>query len=211
MYKVINSAYSESLKSVIRDSRSEPAELKSSIRRLGEEIGKKVLVDYFLVKESITTPMDIQTEGFLPKIPFCAIVTTKDDFSFLGTGISLILQNSISGYMDFHGQRGIQALTADIRDMDLPKPKGQAVHTLIIAKAVLATGCTAIHMAKTAISTYMPRNVIIASIFYSESALAELKHEIPNADIILVGDSDMLDENGMLKPGIGNLDNRLKA
>jgi uracil phosphoribosyltransferase len=207
----LDSLYSESHKSVIRDSRSLPAELKESVRRLGEEIGKKVITDNFLVRESITTPMNSQLDGILPKIPLCVVITTKDDFSFLGTGISSILQNSISGYMDFNGQRGIQALNADIRHMELPEPKGQAVHTLIIAKAVLATGCTAIHLAKKAISKYMPRNIIIASVFYSQNALAELSYEIPNSDIIVVGEPDMLDDDGMLIPGIGNLDNRLRA
>ena len=211
MYKVIDSIYSESQKFIIRDSRSTSFDLKKNIKELGEEIGKKVIIDYFLVKEAITTPMSSQIEGFLPKIPLCAIITTKDDFLFLGAGISSTLQNSILGYMDFNGQRGVQALNADIRHMELPKPIGQNVHTLIIAKAVLATGCTAIHLTKKAMNTYMPRNIIIASIFYSEQALAELSHEIPNADIFVVGKPDILDENGMLVPGIGNLDERLRA
>lgn len=207
----LDSLYSESHKSVIRDSRSTPVELKESVRRLGEELGKKIIMDYFLVRESITTPMNSRLDGLLPKIPLCAVITTTDDFSFLGTGISSVLQNSISGYMDFNGQRGIQALNAEIRHMELPEPKGQSVHTLIIAKAVLATGCTAIHLAKKAMSEYMPRNIIIASVFYSQNALAELSYEIPNSDIIVVGEPDMLDDDGMLIPGIGNLDNRLRA
>jgi uracil phosphoribosyltransferase len=58
---------------------------------------------------------------------------------------------------------------------------------------------------------YMPRNTIIASVFYSKQAVAELSQEIPNADIIVIGDPDALDENGMLVPGVGNLDVRLRA
>jgi uracil phosphoribosyltransferase len=211
MSYVLNSAYAESQKSIIRDSRSTPDDLKRSINALGEEIGRKLIVDHFLFEESITTPMNSNVRGFLPKIPLCAIITTRDDFAFLGKGISSTLQNSISGYMDFEGQRGVQALNANIRHMELPELKGQHVHTLIIAKAVLATGCTATHLAKVAINTYMPRQIIITSIFYSEHAVAELNHEIPNADILTVGVSDTLNEDGMLVPGIGNLDQRLRA
>ncbi len=113
--------------------------------------------------------------------------------------------------MDFNGQRGVQALNTQIRHMELPDTKGQSVHTLIVAKAVLATGCTAIHLAKKAMSKYMPRNVIIASAFYSQNAIAELNHELPNSDIIVIGEPDVLDDEGMLIPGIGNLDHRLRA
>jgi len=49
--------------------------------------------------------------------------------------------------MDFGGLRGPEALTSQIRAIDLPEIKrGQFVETLIIAKSVLATGCTAIHL-----------------------------------------------------------------
>lgn len=209
--KRLDSSYSESHKSVIRDSRSKQVELKESVRTLREELGKKIITDYFLVRESITTPMNIQLDDiWLPRVPLCAVITTKDDFSFLGIGLSSVLSNSISGYMDFNGQRGVQALNAEIRHMELPEPKGQSVNTLIIAKAVLATGCTAIHLTKKAMSKYMPRKIIITSVFYSQNALVELNYEIPNSDIIVVGDPDMLDDDGMLVPGIGNLDNRLQ-
>lgn len=207
----LNSVYAESQKSIIRDSRSTSDDLKKSITVLGEEIGKKLIEDHFLNKESITTPMKCNMDVFLPKIPLCAIITTRDDFSYLGKGISSKLQNSIIGYMDFEGQRGIQALNAKIRSVEFPQPKGQHVHTLIIAKAVLATGCTAIHLTKEAINKYMPRKILVASIFYSENAVIELSNEIPNIDILLVGESDTLDGEGMLVPGIGNLDQRLRA
>jgi len=211
MLKLIEDAYTDGQKSIIRSSASGTKELQNAVLRIGVEIGKTLVKEYFLKNTEIRTPMDATLSKFLPWIPLCAIITTRDDFNFLGQGISSILDNSISGYMDFKGQRGLQALTADITHMDLPNAKGQHVDTLVIAKAVLATGCTAIHLTKTSLGRYLPRKLIIASVFYSSQGVADLSHELPNADIILVGDEDHVNESGMLVPGVGNLDLRLSG
>jgi uracil phosphoribosyltransferase len=211
MIHSINSRYAEGQKSIVMDSSSSSENLKESITNLGSELGKKIIEDYFSTKSSFETPMSKKVERIYPDIPLCAIITTSDDFLYLGRGISAIIKNSISGSMDFDGIRGKQALNSEIRHMELPEPKGQNIHTLIIAKAVLATGCTAISLTKTAMNKYMPRNIIIASVFYSKQAIAELNHEVPNADIIVVGTPDTLDDNSMLVPGVGNLDKRLSA
>jgi len=210
MNSSITSNYAEGKKSIIMDSSSSKENLQESITELGSELGKKIIEDYFSEKNTFSTPMSTVVERIYPDIPLCAIITTSDDFLYLGKGITSTLNNSILGYMDFNGKRGIQALDSKVRHMELPDPKGQ-VHTLVIAKAVLATGCTAINLTKTAVSRYMPRNIIIASVFYSEQAKHELNHEFPNADIIVVGTPDELDDNGMLVPGVGNLDQRLRA
>lgn len=211
MNSSINSRYTEGQKSIVMDSSSSSDNIKESITNLGMELGKKIIEDYFSIENSFETPMRKKVERIYPDIPLCAIITTKDDFSYLGKGLSETITNSISGYMDFNGVRGKQALNSEIRHMELPESKGQNVHTLIIAKAVLATGCTAINLTKKAMNKYMPRNVIIASVFYSAQAIDELNHEVPNADIIVIGDPDSLDSNGMLVPGVGNLDQRLSA
>lgn len=153
--------------------------------------------------------MRIEVTRPIPIFPLCAIITTKDDFEYLGKGISSVINNSIKGYMDFEGIRGTKALNAEIQNMILPEIKGQNVDTLIIAKAVLATGFTAINLAKNAIAKYLPRKIIIASVFYSESGVRELMHNIPNADIFLVGEHDSLNGDGMLVPGVGDLDKRI--
>jgi uracil phosphoribosyltransferase len=209
MINVIESPYVNGQKSLIMSSASNSNELKKANYWLGVEIGKKLVESYFLVDSNIQTPMNVCVTTKIPRIPLCAIVTTRDDFDYLGKGIASILDNSIVGYMDFEGQRGLQALNADIAHMKLPQPRGQPVDTLIIGKAVLATGCTAIHLAKTAFNKYLPRRIIIASVFFSEQGVAELAHEIPNADIFVVGDHHAVNADGMLIPGVGNLDQRL--
>mgnify|MGYP006176073575 CR=1 FL=1 len=47
-------------------------------------------------------------------------------------------------FMDFDGVHGPEALTAPIREVMLPPVKGGRVRTLIVAKAVLASGLTVI-------------------------------------------------------------------
>lgn len=210
MLSKIESGYVEGLKSIIMNEESDKGQLQEAITDLGMELGKKIIEDFFLHLRTFNTPMGVEVSRKIPELPLCAIVTTKDDFSFLGKGISNQIKSSIIGYMDFEGIRGIQALNSEIRHLELPKYKGD-VNTLIIGKAVLATGCTAIHLAKTAISRCLPRNVIICSVFFTEQAIAELKRELPNANIIVAGCPDQINEDGMLIPGIGNLDLRLCA
>ncbi|MEO1818890.1 uracil phosphoribosyltransferase [Pseudomonas sp.] len=209
MISYIDDQYASSQKSIIMSSESESEQLRAAVFRLGEELGKRLVELYFLEPTEIRTPMKACVRRSLPKIPLCSIITTRDDFEYLGKGMARVLDNSIMGYMDFEGQRGIQALNAQITHMELPEPIGQHVDTLVIGKAVLATGCTAIHLAKTVFGKYLPRRVVISSLFYSEQGVADLMHEIPNADLILVGEPDTIDDNGMLVPGVGNLDKRL--
>lgn len=209
MINNIDNQYASSQKSIIMSSESESEQLRAAVYRLGEELGRKLVELYFLEPTEIRTPMKASVLRSLPKMPLCSIVTTRDDFEYLGKGIACVLDNSIMGYMDFEGQRGVQALNAEITHMELPQPIGQHVDTLVIGKAVLATGCTAIHLAKTALIKYLPRRIVISSLFYSEQGVSELIHELPNADLVLVGEPDNIDDNGMLVPGVGNLDKRL--
>lgn len=207
----INSKFCESHKTVIRSNDSCKCKIQSSLTILGEEIGKAISENFFIDTKTITTPMDQQFSGYFQEHPLVSLITTIDDAPFLGAGLLKIFENSISGHMDFSGLRGPQALNAKIRNINLPDSKLGSVNTLIVAKSVLATGCTAISLTKAAIQKYMPRNVIIASIFYSMQGVTELRHSLANADIFLIGAPDKINTNGMLEPGVGNLDERQKV
>lgn len=103
---LIDTQFSEAHKSIIRSKDSTVDEIRRSITVLGEELGKSIAQEYFIKPEQISTPM-----GFTIDVPFfnfskTAIITTKDDFDLIGTGIKRILDNSIVGFMDFQGQRG---------------------------------------------------------------------------------------------------------
>ena len=93
----------------------------------------------------------------------------------------------------------------------LPNVKGKKIDSILIAKSVLATGCTAISLTRKALSEYVPDKVIIVAAFYSTRGLDDLTAEFPNAHIFVVGDPDDLEENGLLVPSIGLLEERLIA
>ena len=61
-----------------------------------------------------------------------------------------------------------------------------------------------------ALNLYAPRTVIVTSIFYSEAGVSDLKEKFPNIEIILVGQADSIDQDGMLIPGVGSIDKRIK-
>jgi uracil phosphoribosyltransferase len=208
--KRINDKFSESYKSVIRNVTSSSEEIQGAIKILGTELGKFIFGQYFTKNKNIETPMGLSIDSLFPNQHKIAIMTTKDDFEYLGKGLESIFENTISGYMNFEGQRGLQALNSSVREMCLPEQGNEPINTLLIGKAVLATGCTAISLTKTALQKYMPRNLIICSIFYSRQGVKDIVTSLPNADIILVGEPDNIDTDGMLVPGIGNLDERIK-
>lgn len=108
--------------------------------------------------------------------------------------------------------RGKEALSSPVRAMELPKVKDyEMVDMVIVAKSVLATGCTAIHLLKKSIEKYNPKDVVVASIFYSNQGIKDLKMEVRNCKIYVCGEPDSLNKDGMLVPGVGNLDERLKT
>lgn len=80
-----------------------------------------------------------------------------------------------------------------------------------VAKAVIATGCTAITLVQKAYKKYMPKGIIIVSAFYCKRGLDEVSFELPNVDIYVGNEKDDIDDSGMLIPGVGNLDLRLNT
>lgn len=86
---------------------------------------------------------------------------------------------------------------------------GEIVDTVIIAKSVLATGCTAISLTRKALEKYTPQAVIIAAVFYSVDGINAILQEISTAKLFVFGDPDQLQQDGLLVPGFGDLDKRL--
>ncbi len=197
---------------IIRSKESSSQDLKKALYHIGSELGKKIIEEFYLKERKITTPMEYDIdEAIFPDIPLSAVFTTKDDMQYYAKGLGEVLENCVLGCMDFEGRRGLQALNSPIREIELPDVKNEAVDSLIIAKSTLATGCTAVSLTKTALTHFLPRRLIIATIFYSVKGLNYLKRELPNAHIFVVGKPDLLDKGGMLLPGIGNLDRRLRG
>lgn len=206
----INTPYVLSLANLIRDRNTGSDELKQYLQELGEEISKEIVSRFYLKNKKIITPLNHEYKGVVQELPMAIIITTKDDMEHIGYGMSKLFKNSKMGYMNFEGRRGQDSLCTPVREIVFPDLKQERVDALIIAKSVLATGCTAISLTKSALNQYMPDRLFIITIFYSTRGLHDIKKEFPNAYIFIVGESDDLNENGLLVPGIGLLEERLK-
>lgn len=209
--KIIEDKYSLALQTKIRAKNTDKEDLRDALNKLGKKIGIDIVADNMLEETEVSTPMDHIFKGYSFGNSINLVYSTKDDYDFFAKGISSEIPNSMQGYFDFQGVRGPDALIQPVRAASHPNIKpGTIVDTVIIAKAVLATGCTAISLAKNIMSKFQPKNLIIASSFYSQTGIRELFVEIPNIKFIYtVGKEDKLNKDGMLIPGVGNLDNRL--
>lgn len=209
--RVISDHYSEALINEIRDQGTESSVLADRLCLLGQRAGQVISGELFTEKRSIITPMGHSHTGLHLSDEQIVVISTKDDYEYFAKGISGVMKNTLRGYMDFDGARGIQALTQPIRSIKLPDVEDkQSVSSVLIAKAILATGCTAISLMKKAIELYNPRHIIIASVFYTERGVYDVLNEAANTKIYVFGNPDDLNEDGMLIPGVGDLDTRLK-
>lgn len=209
-FKKIQTKYCTNFKTLIRNKETLAEDLRIYLNKIGCELGKEISEEFETQNETIITPLEekFSEKIFLPQIN--VIISTKDDYPYLNEGInSTIVGTNYRGYMNFNGIRGIDALTAEIRDIKLPLLKHQ-VDNLIIAKTVLASSCTAISLAERAYEEYRPKNLIFSAIFYSEYGIKELFEKFPQSKILVVDEPDQITENGMLIPGLGDIDERIK-
>lgn len=203
--------YIKMLETKIRDCTSDKIDLQESLYALGYLIGIQVCNDYFLSDKKIQTPMECDFNGKSLIESNNIIISTKDDYHFFASGIAKSIKCNYQGFIDFNGFRGENIFKSPIRTIELPDiTNGKPIENVIIAKSVVATGCTAISLAKKAFEKYMPRKLIIVSYFFSQNGVNELSTALPNADIYVNEKDDNIDASGMLNPGVGNIDLRIK-
>lgn len=182
----------------IRNDNSSAQEVRESLRALGEELGRRIVAT--LYGESASGPGTDDSSLVELRIPqyVSAIITTKNEVQFFGRGLAAVLRPAVNGYMNFEGIRGREVLDAPIRDMDLPDVGADSVDSLIVGKSILASGCTAVTLARAAMREYRPKKVVIASIFYSLDGIRELRNNLPEALVYVVGEPSSLDASGSL-------------
>lgn len=207
----IPSPYASVLTTDIRNQDTPPEILRRRLYELGRITAESIIGDEMLEQQSVTTPMGENYNGHCASSARTVIFSTRDDYEYFARGVASTFPDPLIGYMDFAGLRGPDALSKPVRAIQFPAVKpGQIVENVIIAKSILATGCTAISLAKTAISKYFPKKLIIATVFYSQHGIEDLYAEIPNIHkIYTTGEPDELNSDGLLLPGVGNLDQRL--
>lgn len=212
IYKIDN-PFALTQASIIRRRESSSEDLAVALRNLGTEVAKHITEKFYIYEDTVTTPDPLARSVTLPfvRVPLSVVITTKEDLQYFAHGLKRVLNNCESGWMDFEGRRGLEALDSPVRTMQFPDLSGQAVDSLIIGKATLATGCTAVSLTRTAFGRYMPERLIIASVFYSIRGLEMLGREFLNAHIFVVGEPDSVTDDGLLDPGIGILPQRLEV
>lgn len=206
--EIIWDKYAIALKNEIRDKNAKSQELKDLLFKLGNGVGQKIVEKHFLVERKVNTPMGEEHKGIHISDKGMVVISTKDDYEYFGNGLASIFPNISRGYMDFAGARGKDALTCSLREINLPDKDD--VEAVIIAKSVLATGCTAITLAKRAVEKYNPNYLFIASVYYSRQGIQDVQNKCKGSEIFVIGEEDQLRSDGMLVPGFGNLDQRLK-
>jgi uracil phosphoribosyltransferase len=204
----LESAYLTYLSGLVRNRDSTPEQVRDSLLRLGEEVGRQILAACFLDRTTVTTPMGEEVDALTSANELSVVITTKFDLETFGSALASSLTPSKVGYMNFEGRRGFDALNSPVREIELPDLRNRTVSSIVIAKSCLATGCTAISLAKSAAQEYMPRRMIIVAVFYSLEGLMELEEAFPHSEIFVVGEPDEIDEDGMLHPGVGLLEAR---
>lgn len=209
--KYSNSRYCEALKTVVRDRNSQGPFLINALTALGNEAGRIICEDVLVNIDSVVTPMDLPTKGYYIPKHNSLVAATLDDFRCFAKGVSQALLDVKECAMDFARLRGQDSLSGPVRTADIPFVKGEEIDLLIVAKSVLATGCTAVSLTKEAYKVVTPKKLIITVAFYSEKGVNDLKVEFPNAIILLCGqEADNINDDGMLMPGLGLIEDRLR-
>lgn len=194
---------------VVRDDDSSPKEIRDALASLARSVADEILERFGYDAAEVTTPLSEEITVARRRSGRTIVISTRADYEPFGRVIANELSPAWSGYMDFGSVRGRAALNAPIREISIPEKGEGSIDTVVVAKSVLATGCTAVSLARIAMEEYQPRQTLIATVFYSREGLLELAAEIPEADIFVVGDPDRLDSDGILHPGIGMLDERI--
>ncbi len=191
----------------VRNAESDSAAVRDSLRKLGEIAGLRIARRWFSANKEFMTPMSQPVSGAVQEAVNVCVVSTSDEYSVFGAGIASCFRGCLRGQLDFHGRRGADALRGPVNSYKLPQKRG-AVDAVVVAKSVLATGCTAIRLLDDAQKEYTPKHLIVATVFFSERGIQEVRERYPHLDIVAFGKPDSLNGDGMLTPGVGNIDLR---
>lgn len=200
------------LETAIRDAETSVVELRQALLELGRMMGDEIRGRCSLSSKKVMTPLHLFFGGVQskPDDGISVVISTKDDYVYFAKGIAEGWSSVYHGYIDFDGARGESVYNSPYRSISFPEIKSQLpIRRVIIAKSVIASGCTAITLAKTAITKYLPEELIIVAPFYSQQGIDELFAELRNAKIYVAFGPDELNQDGMLVPGVGNIDARV--
>jgi len=204
----INSTYATLLAGRIRDSNSDRKTVTDALVAVGFELGRTITELLPTESAPIITPMNERIDAVVVPEEWNLVVTTKQDCGTLGYALRCAVGGAYSGYIDFGRRRGQDVLQSPVREICFPAAL-PPIGTVIVGKTVLATGCTAISLVRLALERTRAKRLVVATAFYSMEAISELRTAFNDVIVVCIGDPDRLDENGMLRPGVGIIEERV--
>lgn len=193
-----------------RDKECSGENLKEVYRSLGSIFAYKLAQYIDFDPYKIITPMEKEYNGSKNEVNNdCLFVSTFEDNASFTKVIGDFY--GVKDYAKLEVYRAENGWNASITKVSVPE-KIKSVKKIIFCKSVLATGCTAKSILKYMCEQYNPEEIIIIAIISSDEAIQELNDEYRYLKIsFLIGETDSLDhEKGMLVPGVGLLEKRLK-
>ena len=212
--EIIRSFKTRLLETKIRNKDTSSSDLASALYELGMIMGTEANGTSKMSFVEIVTPMLKKFHGVQSsdRGSETLVVSTKDDFESFAKGVSEGFSSNYRAYMDFNGVRGKAIYSSPSQFIELPEVRrGIKITRVVIAKTVIASGCTAVTLAKRVITEYDPAEIIIVAPFFSERGINELNEELSNAKIFVAYGPDEINKDDMLIPGVGNLDERLRS
>ncbi|MCL2397540.1 MAG: uracil phosphoribosyltransferase [Defluviitaleaceae bacterium] len=187
---------------VIRDEKTEKNEFSNAIENIVYLMSSKITGDVALSHRSINTPMAETTVAyFFDKILIVPILRAG---LAMFEPIRKVMPHSTSGYIgikrnpDTSAQMYYENLPADLHG-----------YRVILLEVVIATGNTldfAInHLINSGVN---PEKISIASIISSRKGLENLMQKYPGISAVTCAIDEILDENGMIIPGLGDAGDR---
>jgi uracil phosphoribosyltransferase len=184
-------------------------EFRELLRKIGLFFGYEIANMLEYEEVNVTTPMNADHHG----VRLCnnvVVVSSFEDADYFAAGIRDVFPLALVGKIDALRTYAEGRWRAPIQKAELPKevPPESAV---VIAKAILASGCTAISLIGKTLEIVKPKSMIVAAIIAHQDACHEIANEYPYVSMeFMIGEMDpVLDEKGYVIPGIGNISDRL--
>ncbi len=203
--------------SKLRDKNTSGTEFRRLSKILGIIIGTEIanLLDY--QETPIETPFEKTKGTALDTLENVVAITTVEDGFPITEGIKLIFPEIREGLAGVRrvanpGSKkdGIQEFLPEIAFMNVPMITSK--DAVIIVKFCLATGCTisAILQQLQKQLQAPPKAYFVCAMICAEKGIEELESIVPDSTVVTFA-IDSLDENGYLRPGIGNVPKRMYA
>lgn len=192
-----------------RTRETNPEEFRELLRRIGVFFGYEIVNMLEYEQINVITPMNVEHHGARLR-DSVVIVSSFEDADYFAAGIKDVFPLAFVGKIDAVRTYVVGRWRAPIQRAELPR-EVPFESVVVIAKAILASGCTAISLIGKTLEIVKPKTVIVAAIIAHQDACHEIANEYPYIPIeFIIGEIDpVLDERGYVIPGIGNISERL--